>query len=145
MPKKDHWVYTDVLSIRKHYILLSYVHTGLCDSFPNISLFKKLITTGRSRWNCSTTNKLNCFWAPTQKYCFLPLSNCSSGLKPRFSSRIFSNLLHNSHYLGVSMARDHCQEAICLWPLFTGGEESSTVWSWTSLCTGGWSEAHLFS
>lgn len=31
--KKDHYVYTGLLSIRKHDILLSYVHGGLCNSF----------------------------------------------------------------------------------------------------------------
>lgn len=43
------------------------------------------------------------------------------------------------------MARDHQEEAICLWPLCTGGEESSAVRIWISLCARGWSQTRLFS
>lgn len=48
-------------------------------------------------------------------------------------------------YPGVSMAGDHHQKTICLWSLCTGGEESSAVCIWTTLCARDWSQVHLVS
>lgn len=46
-------------------------------------------------------------------------------------------------YLGVSMARDHHQMAICLWPLFTGGEVSSEMCGSGPVCILGANQRYI--